>query len=301
MKKILSSLILCFVCGTTMAKDIKIVLPFTPGGPNDKIGRLLGKVLNNADYNFVFEYKLGAGGGIASNYVASIKNETVLLVTSQGIISNVFLTNNFEYNLEKDFILVDYIGAEPQMVLVKAESKINSFKDLQEAAKTEFMPYGTGGVGSNQHIASAIVAGNNKNFTHIPYKGSATLIVDMMSEQFKWMIDSDLNVSGFIKEKKIKPIAVYFNKRLPQYPDVPTLKELGFDDKNFYRWHILVANSSADPVLLNYIRQKMSDPLVRKEFESLQLDTTRPKSLNNFFRDESSKIQNILKETKLVN
>ena len=300
MKKLVAVLLLC-LSTSVFSKDIKIILPFSPGGPNDRIGRLLGKVLNNPEYNFVFEYKLGAGGGIANSYVAGIKNETVLLVTSQGLISNTLLTNNFEYNLERDFVLVDYIGSEPLMLLVKSESKINSFRDLLEQGKTEYMPYGSGGVGSNQHIASAIVAGTNKNFTHIPYKGSSTLIIDLMSEQFKWMIDSDLNVSGFIKDKKIKPIAVYFNKRLPQYPDTPTLKELGFDDKNFYRWHILVANSSADPVLINYIRQKMSDPLVRKEFESLQLDTTRPKNLNNFFKDESSKIQNILKETKLVN
>jgi len=301
MKKLLCSLMLFFLCSASMAKDIKVILPFTPGGPNDKVGRLLGKILNNEEYNFVFEYKLGAGGGIAANYVAAVKNETVLLVTSQGIISNIFLTNNFEYNLEKDFILVDYIGSEPQMVLVKADSKINSFKDLQEASKSEFMPYGTGGVGSGQHIASAIVAGTNKNFTHIPYKGSSTLIIDLMSDQFKWMVDSDLNVAPFVKDKKIKPIAVYFNKRLPQYPEIPTLKELGFDDKSFYRWHIVVANSSADPNVVAYIRRKLNDPAVRKEFESLQLDTTRPKNMNNFFRDESSKILNILKETKLVN
>ncbi len=301
MKKILLMLIMAVVTSSATAKDIKIVLPFTPGGPNDKVGRLLGKLLNNESYNFIFEYKLGAGGGVASNYVAGVKNETVLMVTSQGLISNIFLTNNFEYNLERDFILVDYIGAEPQMVVVKYDSKINSFKELQEAAKTEFMPYGTGGVGSGQHIASAVVAGSNKNYTHIPYKGSSQLVVDLMSGQFKWMVDSDLNISEFIKDKKIKPIAVYFNKRLPQYPEIPTLKELGFDDKNFYRWHIVVANSSADMNVVNYVKQRLNDPAVRKEFESLQLDTSRPKHFNSFFKTESEKINGILKDTKLLN
>lgn len=297
MKKLLFAL-LTVVSLNSFAKEVKLVIPYSIGGPTDRVSRILIKHLSNDQYKFIPEYKLGAGGALAANHVASVKDETTLMVTSNALISSPLLSTITTYDLEKDFILIDYLGTEPLLIAVKTDSKINNFKDFIQASNTESMPYGSAGVGTSGHIGSVIVSQNNKNHIHVPYKGSAGIVVDLLNGQLKWILDSDMNIGSFIADSRIKPIAVYARKRVTTYPTVPTLKELGFDDRNFYRWHILVANKSADKNILNYVQEKLKDTSLRAELAKLGLDTDKP-NLNNFFRDEYSKTDKIIKDLNI--
>jgi tripartite-type tricarboxylate transporter receptor subunit TctC len=294
MKTLLIAL-LALASFNSFAKEVKLVIPYSVGGPTDRVSRILIKHLSNDQYKFIPEYKLGAGGALAANHVAAIKDETTLMVTSNALISSPLLSNITTYDLEKDFILVDYLGTEPLVIAVKADSKINNFKDFLQAGDKESMPYGSAGIGTSGHIGSVIVSQNNKNHIHIPYKGSAGIVVDLLNGQLKWVLDSDMNIGTFISDGKIKPIAIYARKRVVGYPSVPTLKELNINDRNFYRWHILVANKSADRNILNYVQEKLKDSSLRAELAKIGLDTDKP-NLNNFFRDEYSKTDKIIKD-----
>ena len=277
------------------AKEVKVIIPYSAGGPTDRVSRIVIKHLNDGPYKFVPEYKLGAGGTIAANYVASVKDSTVIMVTSNALVSSPLLTPTSSYNLEKDFILLDYLGTEPLVVVVNSNSKIKNFKDFVHEGKINFMPYGSAGVGTSGHIGSAIVSQNNINFTHVPYKGSAGIVVDLLNDQLKWILDSEMNVGPFIIDNKVTPIAVYSTKRSALYPTIPTIKELGINDMEFYRWHILLSNKSADPKILKYIAAKLQDPVLKDELVKIGLDTDKPK-LHNFFLNETLKIKRILKE-----
>jgi tripartite-type tricarboxylate transporter receptor subunit TctC len=91
------------------AKEVKVIIPYSAGGPTDKVTRIVIKHLNDGPYKFMPEYKLGAGGTIAANYVASVKDNTVIMVTSNALVSSPLLTPNTTYNLETDFLLLDYL------------------------------------------------------------------------------------------------------------------------------------------------------------------------------------------------
>lgn len=280
---------------SAFAKEIKVIIPYSAGGPTDKVTRVLIKHLNGGPYKFVPEYKLGAGGTVAANFVAGTKNETTFMVTSNALVSSPLLTDSTNYNLEKDFILLDYLGTEPLLVVVNANGKIKNFKDFLQEGKNNFMPYGSAGVGTSGHIGSLIVSQNNTNYQHIPYKGSSLIAVDLINNHLKWILDSELNVGAFIADNRLRPIAVYSKKRLATHPDIPTIRELGINDMEFYRWHILVANKSADPEILKYVQFKLQDALLIDELTKLGLDTDKPK-LQNFFSNETAKTKRIIKD-----
>lgn len=296
--KFLISLIFCLLTGTSVAKEVKFIIPYSAGGPTDRVTRTVLKYLNDGPYKFIPEYKLGAGGSIAANFVSASKDETVLMITSNALVSSPILTSTTTYDLERDFLLVDYIGTEPLLLVVKGNSEINSFKDFLEHGKKNYMSYGSAGVGTSGHIASAILAQNNKNFVHVPYKGSAGIVIDLLNDQLKWLLDSEINIGSFLKDGKVKPIAVYSNRRLKSFPNIPTVKDLKINDRNFYRWHILVSNKNADQLVLRYVRSKLDSPQLKSEIEALGLNVEKP-DLTNFLSTESLKVHAIVKDFQI--
>ena len=168
MKFLLSLLI--FISANIYAKEVKVVIPYTAGGPNDAISRLVVKYLNTENrYRFIPEYRLGAGGLVAINHVIASKNETAIMVISNALVALPITTPTANYIPDKDLQLVEYLGQEPLVVVVKNDGKINSFKDLQKQSATQTMPYGTAGIGSSQYLTSIVVANNNPNMIHFYY------------------------------------------------------------------------------------------------------------------------------------
>ncbi len=293
MKFLLSLLI--FISVSIHAKEVKLTIPYTAGGPNDIISRLIVKYLNtDTHYKFVPEYKLGAGGLVAINHVIANKEETSLMVISNALVALPITTPSANYIPDKDVQVVEYLGQEPLVLVVKNDGKINNFKEFQKYSATNSMPYGTGGLGTSQYLKSIVVANNNPNMIHVPYKGSSGIVIDLLNGNLKWLLDSEVNVKSLILDKKLKPIAIYSNKRLPDYPDVPTVKELGINDLNFYRWHILVANKNADPEVLKYVSNKLKDQNFRNELSKLTVMDKH--SSQNFLLDESVKVRRIVRD-----
>jgi tripartite-type tricarboxylate transporter receptor subunit TctC len=294
MKKIILSLLL-FCSFSLSATEIKIIIPYSAGGPTDRVTRTIVKHLNNENYKFIPEYKLGAGGIVAANQVAASKNETVLMVTSNAIVNAPVLSPSIvNYNLDKDFVFIDYLGTEPLLLVVKNDSKINSINDFIKSNNSP-MSYGTAGIGTSGHIASVILSQNNKNHVHIPYKGSANVVLDLINGNLQWLLDSELNVGAFIESGKLKPIAVYANKRISTFSKTPTISESVINDRQFYRWHIILANKEADKEVIKYVAKKLQDPDVKNDLIKLGLDITKP-NLQNFFSNETLKIEKITKD-----
>jgi tripartite-type tricarboxylate transporter receptor subunit TctC len=297
--KILILLCSALLSVTCHAREIKIVVPYSPGGATDQICRLLEAELSNKDYNFTLEYKIGAGGAIAANYVAGIKNNTVLFVPSNNLITAPLLSTNTTYDISKSFVLVDYIGAEPLLLLVNNNNSIKNYQDLIEQARYKSLPYGSAGVGTSSHISAAIIANNHLPFIHIPFKGGASALSNLLGENIKWMVDSDSISKEFILTGKIKPIAVVSKNRMKKYPNVPTLSELGVNDYGIYRWFVVVANSDADPMVLNYVKDKINTLEFKEKIKALGIDTGLPPYFNQFFVRENIQTKKMLQKIKL--
>lgn len=296
MKILLLSLLLSVTSALASPQEVKFVIPFTAGGSADKIARLLCNELSNSEFVFQPEFKLGSGGTVAANHVANTKSGTTLMISSQNLVAAPITESTVKYDLLKDFVLVDYLATEPLMVLVNAKSNIVDFKNFVKRSQTEFMPYGSGGNLTSAHIVGAIISNNNKNLVHVPYKGASAALVDLLAGNITWQVDSDLNVKSFIADGRVKPLAIVANRRMPQYPDVPTLQELGVNDRGVYRWHVLVANSEADTDILKYVRSRLNEASIRAKIDALGLDSQRPKNLDKFLQRESDKMSQVLKD-----
>ena len=280
---------------TVEAKVIKIIVPYAAGGPTDRISRLIEKQLDSDQYQFQIEYKLGAGGLVASNYVASVK-ETVIMIHSNGFVTGPIINSaSVTHDVIKDFILIDHLGAEPLYLVVNSNSKISNFKEFAERSKTQYMPYGSAGVGTSGHITGEIISRNNPNLIHVPYKGSANIVLDMLNENIKWIVDSDMNIGSFIEERKVHPLAAVFPHRSSKYPNVPTLKELGVDDMNHYRWHIVLANKSADPKIVEYVITRLKDHSLRLRIQQLGIEPVKVNK-DSFIIEETEKTKKLLKK-----
>ena len=298
MKKLL--ILICLLWSTVYAKDIKLIVPYSPGGSTDHLSRMLSAKLSTPDYNFIVDYRLGAGGSVAANYVADTKNETVIMITSNGFIGNPLINANERYDVEKDFVFVSYLGAEPLIIVAPTSIQVADLSNLLQTSKTKLMPYGSAGIGSSGHLTCAIVANQNPNLVHIPYKGGAAVLVDLLAGRIAWMADSESVLGPYIKSNKTTPLAVFYHKRLAQYPNVPTVKESGIDDRDFYRWHVMVSNLDADPAVLAYLRGRLRDPEIKTSIKNLGIDVAPLKNSNNFLKTETIKLQKIIKDFNIA-
>ena len=277
-------------------KTVKFIVPYSAGGSTDKVARILSQELSNADYTFVIEYRLGAGGAVAANHLAETRSETAIMLTSNGLVGAPLLGSHARYNLASDFIVIDYIATEPLMMLVRTDSPIKSFRDFQQQSRTQSMSYGSAGVGTSSHLTSAIIANKDPKLVHIPFKGGASVLPELLAGRIDWTAESEVSYGTQISSDRLRPVVVFYKNRLAKYPDVPTIKEFGIDDRGFYRWHILLANNSADPAVVAYVQARLKTPQIKQKLESLGLDVTPPRNLKTFFVDELQRMKNIIRD-----
>lgn len=304
-KKILLTLGLamafCFPAAAS-PKNIKITVQYSAGGAADTLARIIEKNATDPNYNIQIEYKLGGAGLIAYNAMASITrpNETNIIVANNPLVSLLVLNpKNVQYDPKKDFKIVDYLGSQTQMIVVSANSPIKNWRDFVEHSRTNNMPYGSTGAGGSTHLASALVAhelGGN-NFVHVPYKGPA--VTDLLGGQLAFLTDATGLLGPYIREGKMRPLAVISPNRLPDYPTVPTLRELKVNDYNLWRWWVVIANSSADPDAIEYIRRVIAKPSTQADLKRYEVDTTPiHRNMSTFVDTELKKFQAI---DKIVN
>lgn len=294
MKKLMLILLCCISFSAQAAKEIKLIIPYSPGGSADRVGRVLEKELNNKDYTFIVEFKLGAGGQIATDYVATTKTGTVLLLQTSGIITTPILSRNFTYDVYKDFIPVGFLGNEPMIMVVPSSSGIANFKDFKKVSKTIDLPYGSSGNGTVNHLMGEIISNKNKHMIHIPYKGGSAALVDLLGGRLSWLVESDSLLGPYIADNKVRPLAVYSMHRLPKYPNVPTVAELGITKRNFFRWYVLLANTGADPQVIAYVKEKLKEPKLRAELTTLGLELVQVNDLTTLFNEEAERAHGIL-------
>lgn len=258
----------CLLLASTLvfADPIKIIVPYAPGGINDRISRFVQFALNDDGFKTTLEYKLGAGGFIAYNFVAKAHKETVIIAASNGLTDGVDV-GIAEYKLN-DFTVVKHLGTMPAFVLVSGNHKAKTF---QELTKQNRVTYGSSGVGSGTHISAAIVGSTFGNFVHVPYKGQIQALADVLAERIDFLMESPIFADDYIKSGKLRPLALLAPQRLKEYHNVPTLKELGVTDYGYSRWFILVANKDADPKDIEKIQRKLNSPKMINELEALGL------------------------------
>src|SRR6478752_5031659 len=232
---------------TFPSKPVRVVIPFVAGGPSDTVGRAIGsKFQEFLGQPAVVENKPGANGAIAAEFVAkSDPDGYTILVGSIGVFSiNAALYSDLRYDPVRDFAPITLAVTNPNVLITKLDFAPRSVKELVEYAKKNpgKVSYGSSGTGSSDHLTSELFKQMSGTFgVHIPYRGGAAVITDLLGGQIEASFQNLGNVVTNVKAGKIRALAVTGRTRAPQLPDVPTMAESGYPELIVTSWQAAAA------------------------------------------------------------
>ena len=236
---------------------VTMIVPFPPGGVADITARPVAEAMGRfLKQPIVVENKAGAGGGVGMQYVARAKPDgyTVLLALSSISIipeADKVLGRDQMFTLNQ-LVPIARFTADPTVLAVRADSPYKSVKDLLDAAKQKpgAVPYGSSGNYGTMHVPMEMLAGaGNVKMLHVPFTGAGPAIVALLGGQVDALSTGPSSVMGHVKAGKIRVLATWGESRHPALPDVPTLKELGYDAQ-FSQWTgLFVPAGTPEPVI----------------------------------------------------
>ncbi len=285
-------------------KSIKFLVPWPPGGATDQVARILVQPLTKELGVSVFvENKGGAGGNIGTQTFVQEKPDgySILMATSSTNAAGPHLFANQGFSAAKDFTPVVLVCTIPNIMVVPASSPWNSMKDLIADAKQNpgKFTYGSAGIGASQHLAGAqFKTVTGLDIRHVPYKGSGPAAVDLMAGHIDMMLDTGSMAN--IKGGKLKALGVASDKRIPELPNVPTMKEVGVPMvANAWYGVMLPAGAPKDVTeKLNVAFNKvLKDPEVRAHLQSIGavIDGGSVAEFTKFSQSEIKRYEGIVK------
>ena len=292
-------------------KPVKVIIPFPPGGTLDKIGRMLAlKVGEQLGQNFVVENRPGGNGIIGADVVAKANADGYTLL--MGAVHHTIATSVYKgltYSFDKDFAPITTVALVPNVLVVNAKSPYNSVKDLVAAGKTtpDKLAYGSNGNGTAQHMIGTqfqIVSG--AQVLHVPYKGSAPLTTDLLGGQVDMSFDTVTPVLPFIKEGKLKPLAVTTAKRSSALPNVPTLQEAGVPGIAIGTWFGLLAPAATPKDVVQKLNTEIVKIINTPDFKKQMLDIgaepigNKPDEMAKQIKEETEKFAGLVKAGKVT-
>ncbi|MCR5865499.1 tripartite tricarboxylate transporter substrate binding protein [Aquincola sp. J276] len=290
------------------AKPIRIVVPFAAGGTSDVLARTLGAQLQaSLKQTVLIENKAGAGGVIGADSVAKAAPDgyTLLLGTIATHAINPALLPKMPYNAAKDFAPVMLLGSISNVLLVGPDQPFKTVAELVAAAKARpgSLQFASAGQGTSQHLSGEtfkLLAG--VNLTHVPYKGSAPAIQDVMGGQIPMSFETALVALPQIKAGKVRALAVTSAKRSAVLPDVPTMQEAGIATFDVASWQALYAPAGTPPAIVSKLNAELArivaQPETKARIDGLGLEYTpnTPEQFGAFQRGEQAKWARIVKD-----
>lgn len=260
--------------GNYPSRPARIVVPYTPGGFNDTLARLVGKKLQDAwGQPYIVENKAGVGTVIGTD--AGLKappDGYTLVIASFPTVVNQYLYKKLPYNTEKDIAPVIVAGATPNLLLVRADSPYKSMKELIAAAKAEpgKLNYASAGAGTSLHLAMEYFkSATETSMAHIPYKGSSPMITDLLGGQVDVMFDNFPNGLPYVKAGKMRALAITSAKRSPSLPDVPTVAEQGYPGFEVSPWYGFMAPAGTPAPILRKLNAEINKILAMDDIKAV--------------------------------
>jgi tripartite-type tricarboxylate transporter receptor subunit TctC len=228
-------------------RPVRVVIPYSAGATADTFSRMVAqKVEENGGPKIVIESKPGGGGTIAAMTVKQAPPDgTTLFLCDLGTFGiNLALMSDLAYEPLRDFKPVTLLYAFPSVLSVPEALPARTMKEMVELAKKtpNGMSYGSQGVGSGGHLLGAMLAkSTGAPLVHVPYRGAAPAITDLVAGQVSFLFGSVASVQGHFEAKRLRPLAVTSRTRLPALPDVPTVVEAGYPEIDLDVWFGLAA------------------------------------------------------------
>lgn len=256
------------------SKPIRIIVPYPAGGGNDILARVVGEHLTKVwGQPAVIENRPGAAGNIGTAVLAqSAPDGHTLAVAAMGPpATNGFLYKSLNFDPVKDIVPVAMISQAPNVMVVKADSPIRSVKDLIAAARANpgKLNYGTPGVGTSLHLASALFANREGlKFEHIAYRGNPQVLEAIVKGEVQWAFDSIQQVVAQTRAGTYRALAVSSATRWPQLSDVPTMIEAGVSDFAVMAWFLVLAPSQTPRDIVEKLNAEINRGLASEDVKT---------------------------------
>lgn len=263
-------------------KPVTLVVPYPPGGATDTVGRIVAKGLaQRLGQPVIVDNKAGAGTVIGAAAVAKAPPDghTLLISSNTTFTVNPALKPGLAYDPLKSFESIGLIGTSPLVLLANPALPAAGVRELVALAKARpgTLAYGSFGSGTTSHIAGEMFkAMAGIELLHVPYKGSAPAMTDLIGGQVQLTFDTNVAALPMLQAGKVKALAVTSAKRSPSLPQVPTIAEAGFADYEMVPWIAIVAPRGLPaPVretLVKALADTLADPGLRGELQKAGVD-----------------------------
>ena len=270
-------------------RPVRIIAPATPGGAADTFARILADHLPEiVGGRFFVENRAGAGGLIGAQAAAGAEPDGTTFVTSSVAYHAIApaVSPNPGFHPLRDFTHVAYIGGPPNVFVVHPDLGVRSFRDLVAIAQHKTLGYVSPGVGTLGHLTAERLAQLAKlQLQHIPHKGASTAMMDLIAGTVSLGTMTWTSALAQIRAGKVIPLAVTSNTRLAEFPDLPTLKELGYDELVATTWFGLSGPAGVPNDIVHRLNRAVIEvlalPEVRKRLERDAIET-QPMSAEEF-------------------
>jgi tripartite-type tricarboxylate transporter receptor subunit TctC len=290
-------------------KQVRIVVPFAAGGSTDVVARLLADRLS-AEFKqpFVVDNRAGAAGNIGAEAVAKAPADGyTLLMGTTGVLSiNGSLYKTMRYDAQKDFAPVSYTSLITNVLVVPPQVPARSVAELVALAKKKpgSLSFASSGAGSSTHLSAELFKAMAGIYVlHIPYRGSAQALTDVVAGQVTMLFDNAPSSLGFIQQGKLRALAVTSPKRLPNLPDVPTMHEAGIKGYESLSWSGIVAPAATPRPVIAKLNQAIDRILktedARRRLAALGVEPVGgpPEAFAKHIRAETDKWSKLIKST----
>ncbi|AZS79619.1 MULTISPECIES: Bug family tripartite tricarboxylate transporter substrate binding protein [Achromobacter] len=287
-------------------RPVTVVVPFPPGGPTDLVARVLAKQLaDQTGQTFVVENKGGANGNIGMQYVAAAKPDgyTVLYNTS-SIALSPNLYRNLPFDPVKDFEAVSSTAIIPLVLLAHPSLPVKNVSEFVSYAKAHpgKLSYGSAGAGNVTHLGALLFLRSvGIDAVHVPYRGSAPAMTDLVGGQVQFMTNTLNDSLGFVRDGKLNALAVSSKARSPQLPDTPTLAETVVPDFEMGAWQGMVVPAGTPTDIVNalntQIRKALQSPALLKQLQAqgAQPLGSTPSEYSDYIRAEINRWKDVVK------
>lgn len=292
-------------------RPIEWVVPYAAGGGTDVVARVLSEPMGKAlGQSIIVTNKPGAATNIGADTVARAKPDgyTILTGDTGTLAANPFLYKNLSYSAEKDFATVGLLVRFPMLLVVNSELPVRNYAEFITWVKAQKSgaAYGTPGAGSPHHLATELLrAQSGLSFMHVPYRGSAPAVQDVIAGQLPFMfVDSAAGIQH-VQGGKIRAIAVASPQRLPTLPDVPTLAEQGLPGFEAYAWQGVVAPAATPKERIDKLsaalQGALQQPEIKAKLEAMALEITpsTPAQMDAYSKAERSKWAEVIATSKI--
>ena len=290
------------------SKPIRLLVPFPPGGPTDQVSRLVGqKITESTGQPVLVDNRPGGGSQIAAGALlqAPADGYTLLIGDIGALAVNPTLYEKLSYDPQRDFVAVSRVMSSPMVLLVPVKSSANSVAQLLDLAKSQGrLSYASQGIGTGGHLlAEMFKSATGAPLVHVPYKGSAPAMQDLIAGQVDLLFD--LMGAGLPQARgaKAKLLAVGTRERSPRAPEVPTMAEAGYPDVVMTVWFGIVAKSgtldSLVRALNGHIVSALNSPEVSKRLYDQGFDPSpsTPEEFGAQMRSEREKWGAVVKSS----